>query len=248
MKTIKMLKWFLLPLTVAMFTACVGGSGEEEPTTITHNGTTYGFVTSPYTGKVWLDRNLGAARVCEQFDDSACYGDYYQWGRNFDGHEDSLSASLDASAASQAADVSNVGHGKFIESNSTYEYDWARMADPLGNDRIANWSATDGSSVCPVGFRVPTIIELQAELLNAGSAEIKNRDDAFASFLKLPSNGLRDRSSADLVGQGSSGHIWSTTPNGLGSTSKQIYFTSNNAASSSVASRAYGFSVRCLRD
>lgn len=29
---------------------------------ITHNGTSYGTVTSPYTGRVWLDRNLGAAR------------------------------------------------------------------------------------------------------------------------------------------------------------------------------------------
>jgi hypothetical protein len=28
--------------------------------TIVFNGLTYGLVLSPYTGRVWLDRNLGA--------------------------------------------------------------------------------------------------------------------------------------------------------------------------------------------
>ena len=50
--------------------------------TISHNGKSYGTVTSSYTGKVWLDRNLGASQVCTALDDTACYGDYYQWGRS----------------------------------------------------------------------------------------------------------------------------------------------------------------------
>ena len=78
---------------------------------ITHNGTTYGTVTSPHTGRVWLDRNLGAAQVCTSFDDVACYGDYYQWGRNSDGHEDSASVNT----ATQAVNVTTVGHGDFID-------------------------------------------------------------------------------------------------------------------------------------
>ncbi|MGV6830373.1 MAG: hypothetical protein ACWA5P_02275 [bacterium] len=60
-----------------------------DDSTITHNGITYGLVTSPYTAHVWLDRNLGASRVCTAFDDMACFGDYYQWGRNTDGHKKS---------------------------------------------------------------------------------------------------------------------------------------------------------------
>ena len=240
-------------LTIVMFTACKEGSGGDDPTTITHNGTTYGFVTSPYTGKVWLDRNLGAARVCEQFDDDACYGDYYQWGRNFDGHEDSLSASVDVSAASQAADVSNVGHGNFIESNSTYDYDWAKAADSNGSIRQANWSATDGSSVCPVGFRVPTIVELRAELLDTGSAQIggdtpstDKRENAFASFLKLPSAGYRRSNlNGTMYGVGSWGRVWSSSASG--SDASLLGFLSNDAASGSTE-RAHGLSVRCLRD
>jgi hypothetical protein len=51
------------------------------------NGLTYGLVLSPDTGRVWLDRNLGASQVCTSVTDTACYGDLYQWGRAKDGHE-----------------------------------------------------------------------------------------------------------------------------------------------------------------
>jgi hypothetical protein len=40
-----------------------------------------------HTGKVWLDRNLGARQVCTSSTDAACFGDLYQWGRAKDGHE-----------------------------------------------------------------------------------------------------------------------------------------------------------------
>ena len=219
--------------------ACTGGD------VISHLGTDYCTVTSPYTGEVWLDRNLGASQVCTSFDDSACYGDYYQWGRNFDGHEDSTSTSIDAGDASQAANVSNVGHGDFIESNNTYSYDWAKSADGDGSLRSANWSATDGSSVCPVGFRVPTIDELKAELLDAGSAEITDRDDAFNSFLKLPSAGYHSGYSGTFGNQGSWGYVWCSSV--YGSNSRSVYFRSGSAGEGS-SRRAFGYTVRCLRD
>ena len=94
---------------------------------IIHNGTAYSTVTSPFTGKVWLDRNLGAARVCESFDDEACFGDYYQWGRNFDGHQNSNSESTTL----VAIDVNNVGHGDFIVNT----VDWV-SSDSEGNIRL----------------------------------------------------------------------------------------------------------------
>ena len=43
---------------------------------IVHSGLKYGIVKSPYTSKIWLDRNLGAKRVCQSFDDKKCYGVY----------------------------------------------------------------------------------------------------------------------------------------------------------------------------
>jgi hypothetical protein len=58
------------------------------------NGLTYALVTSPDTGKVWLDRNLGARQVCTSSTDEACYGDLYQWGRAKDGHESRTSGGV----------------------------------------------------------------------------------------------------------------------------------------------------------
>jgi hypothetical protein len=39
------------------------------------------------TGKIWMDRNLGASRVATSVSDTLAYGDLYQWGRGTDGHE-----------------------------------------------------------------------------------------------------------------------------------------------------------------
>jgi len=203
---------------------------------ITHNGTTYKTVKSPYTGKVWLDRNLGASRVCTSFDDVQCYGDYYQWGRNFDGHEDSGSATT----STQATDVNSAG-SSFIKGSS----DWASV-DGAGTTRTANWSATDGSSVCPVGYRVPTINELKAELFDAGSAQIQNRDDAFNSFLALPSAGYRYSILGSVVYQGTWGHMWSSSSNnGFYSYQVSINFA---AAYIRLGYRSDAFTVRCLKD
>jgi len=200
--------------------------------TITHNGTTYGTATSPYTGKVWLDRNLGAAQVCTSFNDTACYGDYYQWGRNSDGHQDSTSSA----SPTQAADVNTTGSSFIIGSS-----DWASV-DGVGTTRTANWSATDGSSVCPVGFRVPTLAELQAETLDNG---VTNSATAFSNFLKLPSAGYRGNASGTLDSQGSWGYVWTSSVNGSGS--RYVGFGSSFARSNNL-DRASGFTVRCLRD
>ena len=50
-----------------------------------------GDVLSP-TGKIWMDKNLGATQVATSSTDAASYGSLYQWGRNTDGHESRTSA------------------------------------------------------------------------------------------------------------------------------------------------------------
>ena len=150
-------------------------------TTITHNGVSYGEVISPATGRVWLDRNLGAKEVCSSYDDVDCRGDYYQWGRNTDGHEkvDSVVSAFDFS---YDTDINNAG-SQFINAN----YDWTTF-DLNGSLRSANWNKTDGSSVCPVGFKVPSMLELDAEktdvaFLNLPAASTRNADGVDAYFL-----------------------------------------------------------------
>ena len=206
--------------------------------TPTHNGKTYSSVVSPFTGKVWLDRNLGASQVCTALNDAACYGDYYQWGRNYDGHQVSTSALT----ATQATDINNAG-SSFITENGTYSYDWAQAADSNGSLRSANWSATDGSSVCPVGYRAPTITELVAETTTASTA-VTNSTDAFNNFLKLPSAGNRGFDGS-VGNQGSDGYVWSSSVSG--SDSDFLGFSSFFAYTY-YDYRAYGFSVRCLKD
>ena len=237
---------------------------QDYPFTTTHGafsfrGKEYKKVTSPYTHKVWLDRNLGATMVCSKSrddaafttdaeyvaDQEACFGDYYQWGRNADGHE-APGSDTTATQASQIDPVQGEVMGKFITSGNANEYDWAHVADANGSIRQANWSKTDGTSVCPVGFRVPTDNELRSELLDTGSAEIHNRDDAFNSFLALPSIGYRKYTSGSFGNRGTWGQVW--TNSGTGSRSHFINFDSDHAYIYGYGSRAEGLSVRCLRD
>ncbi|MCD6259416.1 MAG: cadherin domain-containing protein [Helicobacteraceae bacterium] len=202
---------------------------------IMHNGIEYNTVTSPFTGKVWLDRNLGASRVCTASDDANCFGDYYQWGRDADGHEKSNSVITDT----LATDVNSAGVG-FI-TNSSEPYDWVGIGvDDNGSLRSANWSKTDGTSVCPVGFRVPTITELAAETTSA-STPVKHSASAFNNFLKLPNAGIRNTSNSSVEVTG--GDVWSS------SNSNSLYFNMfYDTAITSVKDRVRGQSVRCLKD
>ena len=206
---------------------------------IYHNTTTYSTVTSPYTGKVWLDRNLGASQVCTVVDDPACYGDYYQWGRNYDGHQDSASGVNTV----LATNVNYVGHTLFI-TNTTDPFDWA-SSDDAGTTRVANWSTIDGFSVCPIGFRVPTITELRAETVDE---DVSNAATAFSNFLKLPSAGERIGNSAfaPMNQLGSTGNIWTGTT--AGSISAYIHFDSTSAYVFGYGNRSAGLSLRCVKN
>lgn len=207
--------------------------------TITHNGTTYGVVESPYSERLWLDKNLGALQVCANLDDENCYGDYYQWGRNFDGHQEYTSNTTNI----QAINIDNVGHGNFIISEIKYNNDWTKGAE----QRQKNWSKIDSSSICPKYFRVPTITELKAELEDENSAEIKDSADAFNSFLKLPSAGNRTHSAGNMIGLGAHGRIWTSSVLMKDTLSDGVYFDASSVIFGNTA-RSAGLSVRCIKD
>jgi len=226
-------------------------------TTMTHNGTSYGTVMSPYTGKIWLDRNLGANKVCDEnrdngiFSDTSyttsqkeCFGDYYQWGRNYDGHQESNSSTT----STRATDINaTVADGSFIKDGSTY-YDWVDTTiDDNGSIRNSNWSKIDGSSVCPIGFRVANKTELIAETtgLSVVDGKVTNRSSIFYNFLKFPSAGIRSNVSNTMYGIASSCDVWTSSVYG----SSSIYFTfSSSNASSGLEFRVKGLSVRCIKN
>jgi len=53
------------------------------PALIHHKGVKYKTVLSPITNRIWLDRNIGASKVCSKFDDTDCYGYFYPWSNEW---------------------------------------------------------------------------------------------------------------------------------------------------------------------
>lgn len=198
-------------------------------------GSSYGTVVSS-TGKVWLDRNLGASRVATSSVDAASYGDYYQWGRAADGHEKSTSATSSTQATSWIADEgSNPWDGKFI--NNSSGDDW------LMTPKNDLWSGTSAeNNPCPSGFRIPTNAEFNQERL---TWESNDSAGAFASPLKLPLAGFRDDSSLTINSLGTLGTYWSSTASG--NLARRIGFDITVAVMGDV-SRSSGRSVRCVKD
>jgi hypothetical protein len=142
----------------------------------------------------------------------------------------------------QAIDLVDMSNDKFIVSIIEKEYDWAYDIDYFGIQRAFNWSRLDGASICPSGFRVPTLDELNAETLNQG---ITNRDDAFANFLKIPAAGYRRGSEGSLSLNGFTAFVWTNTTDNL---DVRGFVFGGNTAHEIPLSRASGLSVRCIQD
>ncbi|TAD91767.1 MAG: hypothetical protein EAY75_03525 [Bacteroidetes bacterium] len=105
------------------------------------------------------------------------------------------------------------------------------------------WSGSAAeNNPCPSGFRIPTAAEWNQERLSWGT---NNAAGAFASPLKLPMSGYRYYENASLNNVGDAGFYWSST--GSTSNSRILYFFFNTADMESYP-RAYGFSIRCIKD
>ena len=197
-------------------------------------GANYGSVVNNTTGKVWLDRNLGATQVATASNDAAAYGDLYQWGRAADGHQVRGSATITGSASTWIADEgTNAWDGKFIKLSD----DWLTTAqDDL-------WSGTAAeNNPCPSGYRLPTNAELNQERLSWGSNNVAG---AYGSMLKLTPAGLIWYGDGELVGDGSTGYYWSSTVSGAAA--RYLYISSSNAYVNALE-RGNGYSVRCIKD
>ncbi len=192
-----------------------------------------GEVLNATTGKIWMDRNLGASQVATSSTDHLAYGDLFQWGRGDDGHQNRSIASV--SGQSSLTTPTGGQAGKFLHGFSN----WYNGSNP--NDL---WQGVSGTNnPCPSGYRLPTNAEWTAERLSW--APNINAAGAFASPLKLPVAGYRIFSTGSLVNVGSYGNYWSSTVSGT--FARYLHFSSSTADMHSNY-WAYGFSVRCIKD
>ena len=185
------------------------------------------------TGRIWMDRNLGATRVPTSQIDAQGYGDLYQWGRGKDGHQ------LRASSTTGNISTSDIaGNALFITNPSNTIYsDWRTPQ----NDNL--WQGVDGiNNPCPAGFRIPTKAEWEAEIQTWTS---RNAASAFASPLKLPPAGKRQYNgviSTDNV----SAFYW--TSNISQTQVFSMNFTSSGAYTTNAYPRVNGYSCRCIKN
>lgn len=191
-------------------------------------------------GNEWMDRNLGASSVAVIRKDISAYGNIYQWGRNSDGHEVITWASETTTDGTEQANQTSGPVASGAEGTNfitvSGQIDWLTVQD----DTRWNGANKGVHDPCPLGFRVPTEAEWDAERVTWSSS---NRDGAFASSLKLPTPGLR-LNSGMVLAIGGDGFYWSSTVDGANS----IALNFNSSSVNNVAfGRAYGMSIRCIK-
>ena len=213
---------------------------------------------SPDTGKAWLNNNLGAEyadatnpngnlNVEQQatvISDYKAYGSLFQWGRKADGHE-LLTRTAATDAGTVAANGTNPtnsddpSHAQFITEPSS-PYDWR-----VSQDDTLWASESSANNVCPVGWRIPTEVELTAETTGAVTNPVTNNSTVLTNFLKLTTAGFLDGSTGAGSHVGSLGFYWTSDVSG---SSARYLGTNSGNADFSTGSKVLGFSVRCVKD
>jgi hypothetical protein len=187
--------------------------------------------TNPLTGKVWMDRNLGALREAISYNDSIAFGGLFQWGRSMDGHQ-----SRSSGTTTQLSNSDLPSDTRFILAPG-------EPGDWRSTQKDSLWQGVNGiNNPCPTGYRIPTATEWD----NERSTWISNdRTGAYASPLRLPAGGGRARNVDFISGSGSKGSYWSSTV--IGISARYLNFSSTGASLDNNY-RAEGFSVRCIKD
>ncbi|MCB4774653.1 MAG: fibrobacter succinogenes major paralogous domain-containing protein, partial [Sulfurovum sp.] len=207
---------------------------------IRYQGFRYGCVASSKTNRIWLDRNLGASRAATSLSDEGSYGYHFQWGRPKDGHQGVFS-----DKTNRRATTIHPSSSAFIavDNNTT---DWvADGVDDNGAQREAFLWKTDGTGICPKGFRVPTAEELIRE----------SYESDFDVTLKFPLAGFRNntKNSIEVFKSASNGFLedafgyYMASDKFSNKMARTLSFDQDNTGKIETKSRSYGYSVRCIQ-
>jgi uncharacterized protein (TIGR02145 family) len=219
------------------------GNGVDDRGKILTKPWTYGTVSTA-TGRVWLDRNLGATRVATSSTDAAAYGDYFQWGRPADGHQTKYLTNNNSTGFTNTRSATAVPSTDLWIQPIDASNDW--LSTP---DNTLWTGANPATNPCPAGFRIPTEAEWSAEnIANVGATFQTNG-------LKLTLPGMLTNFSsggASYTAKGSYGQYltqtaYTTSPFVGGARyfgvngSNQAWFDQNYTKSN-------GMSVRCIQN
>lgn len=195
-------------------------------------------IVSPVTGRIWMDRNLGATQPATSSDDEDSFGFYYQAGRGTDGHQ-IRNSNLTTSVSFNS---DQPGHGDFI-TVSFPNSDWRNPVNEL------LWEGPNGiNNPCPNGYRPPTSSEMLDEFENAPTYGIGG---GFYSHIRFTKGGWRRPTIGLIPGPGTVvnegvGHYWTAVP-GIGVTINSSGLL-NVTASYTTANSAVGRCIRCIKD
>ena len=217
------------------------GKGVDSRGSILSKPWVYGTVTTA-TGKVWIDRNLGASRVATSVTDASAYGDYYQWGRPADGHQTKYLTNNNSTGFTNTKSTTSVPTTDLWIAPLDGSNDWLSPADNT------LWTgANPPNNPCPAGFRIPTLAEWQAEQARFTT---NNASGAFAYSLKLTMPGWLEgfsNSGAGFMVTGSGGFYLTQTANTNGSV-QYFGINSGNVWTDTNLFKRQGLSCRCIQN